>query len=66
MGAVHTIKRARERSQLLEAVPYSIHTLLTAMARTLPIRAGFCVDKIKRAMAAGELFRVYVCNYACN
>ncbi len=44
---------------LVEAVPYRIHTVLTdnGLHFTDPRSPGSAVDEIKRAMAAGELFR---------
>ena len=52
---------------LVKAVPYRIHTVLTdnGLHFTDPRSPGSAVDEIKRAMAAGELFRAHAFDYAC-
>ena len=52
---------------LVKAVPYRVHTVLTDNGThfTDPPSPGSCVDEIKRAMAAGELFRAHAFDYAC-
>ena len=52
---------------LVKAVPYRVHTVLTdnGLHFTDPRRPGSAVDEIKRAMAAGELFRAHAFDHAC-
>ena len=52
---------------LLKAVPYKVHTVLTdnGVQFTTPGAGGSAVPLIKRAMAAGEIFRAHAFEYAC-
>jgi Integrase core domain len=52
---------------LLMAVPYKVHTVLTdnGIQFTTPGAGGSAVPLIKEAMAAGELFRAHAFEYAC-
>jgi transposase-like protein len=52
---------------LLKAVPYKIHTVLTdnGIQFTTPGAGGSAVPLIKEAIAAGELFRAHAFEYAC-
>lgn len=52
---------------LLQAVPYKVHTVLTdnGIQFTTPGVSGSAVPLIKEAMAAGEIFRAHAFEYAC-
>ncbi len=52
---------------LLEAVPYKVHTVLTdnGIQFTTPGAGGSAVPLIRQAMAAGEIFRAHAFEYAC-
>ncbi|SMD12727.1 Integrase core domain-containing protein [Rhizobium sp. RU36D] len=52
---------------LIKAVPYKIHTVLTdnGILFTTPGAGGSAVPLIKEAMAAGEIFRAHAFEYAC-
>lgn len=52
---------------LLKAVPYTVHTVLTddGIRFTTPGAGGSAVPLIKEAMAAGEIFRAHAFEYAC-
>lgn len=52
---------------LLKAVPYKVHTVLTdnGIQFTTPGAGGSAVPLIKAAMAAGERFRAHAFEYAC-
>ena len=53
---------------LVKAVPYRVHTAPTKNGThfTDPPSTGSAVDEIKRAMAAGELFRAHAFDYTCT
>ena len=53
--------------RLIEAVPYTIHTILTdnGIQFTTPGGGGSAVPMIKEAMANGERFRAHAFEYAC-
>ena len=52
---------------LVKAVPYKIHTVLTdnGIQFTTPDAGGSAVPLIREAMAAGEIFRAHAFEYAC-
>ena len=52
---------------LLKAVPYKVHTVLTdnGIQFTTPGAGGSAVPLIKEAIAAGEIFRAHAFEYAC-
>lgn len=52
---------------LIQAVPYTIHTVLTdnGIQFTTPGAGGSAVPEIRQAMANGELLRAHAFEYAC-
>ncbi len=52
---------------LIEAVPYTIHTVLTdnGIQFNTPGAGGSAVPLIVEALAKGELFRAHAFEYAC-